>query len=123
MGWKQWPSWLKGGLIGLVLAVVMLALLFISLVFGFFNLSELFGFFLNLSFQLSENFAKFLGVNLCNVDGEICHGGNFSFLFELVFPWLIYFIIYFIIGTPIGWTIGKMRNRNQPTSKLDNNRN
>ena len=84
MGWKDWPSWVKGGVIGIFLILLYLLIFIIS--------SDL--------LQLGERaFAFALPLFLVS--------GTNDFL-GLIFT----LIAYFVLGAIIGWIVGKIRNRN-----------
>ena len=88
MGWRNWPSWLKGGVIGISLFLLYLLISIIS--------SDL--------LQLGER-AFVLALPLFLIAGEGI--GTSDFLLGLIFT----IIIYFILGAFIGWIVGKIRNR------------
>ncbi len=92
MGWKNWPSWLKGGIIGLIVE----ALIFLILSIRKCDYSEMAG-------------------------GGGCQWGlgilfeNLSHLFhEVIIVKIIALIILFagfLIGAIIGWIVSKIKSR------------
>jgi hypothetical protein len=98
MGWKEWPTWLKGGVIGLILSVLFLIGLIIcassSLGSGSYGC-------INFIFPLF--FGAFMA-SILNIQNK------FVGYFVIGFTNLI---IYFLIGALIGWIVGKIKNRNK----------
>lgn len=98
MGWKAWPSWVKGGEIGLIISLVSLLLISISGNYG----EDLPGFLVlllaYLYFPVVILPTTQIIDNLGNVGGRLLMG-----LFLLVF--------YFLVGVVIGWIVGKLRNK------------
>ena len=103
MGWKKWPSWLKGGVIGVI---IILVLSFIIGIFLMINgdthiIRSLF-----FSFLLPG--AIFIGViNFIRFGYETPDSSFLDYLFIVV----ISIALYFILGALIGWIVGKIRNR------------
>ncbi len=94
MGWKKWPYWLKGGIIGLI--IVILGALLISL-----------------------SPVRCIGLSQ---DGTGCKPpqGTNAFVyninsilnnFDMVF--LYFILLTIIISSVIGWLIGKIKNKNK----------
>jgi hypothetical protein len=104
MGWSDWPSWLKGGVIA---ALFYLIVIFILQLIGFMNLSENYSypieFFLGM---LTVLFGYFLLVSL-----TICPRSPI-FCYEFMYYFLA-FIFYFLIGAIIGFIIGKIKSRGE----------
>jgi hypothetical protein len=103
MGWKNWPSWLKGGVI---LASINLIILLIILVLS----KIIFG-------PAQSNgspawFAPiiFLFLVIISIPAELL--GNY-FRSDMGFPnslgLIVSIIFYFIVGAIIGWLIGKFK--------------
>ena len=105
MGWKDWSSWLKGGIIVTILYAiysiisVLISILFPKLISGS-SLIE------NLIF-----FPQVLGMYL------VIFKSGFNFIesklsftqyFEI---FIIGIIFYFLIGAVIGWIFGKMKKK------------
>ena len=98
MGWREWPAWLKGGVIGLILLILafIVSVSCVSLVVG--------------PNQLS-----------CVIPAlPILIGGILAELLGFQNKLVVYFImdsvdliLYFSIGAFIGWIVGKLKNRNQ----------
>lgn len=100
MGWRDWPYWVKGGLIGILIFIVYY---FLQIFFG---LACMGGY--------NSNNPSFLCVSANTISGFI---GNIFFLpFKLIpefegieIAMFIYFVILFAI---IGLIYGKIKNRN-----------
>ena len=102
MGWKDWPAWLKGGLIGLSFMFVvipiffMVAKLFIDNLIGIwvvFSLSVLPATFLTF-YYIPDSVLLRVGVPMVRI---------LSFIFSAIF--------WFVICAIIGWIFGKIKNR------------
>ena len=106
MGWKKLSYWLRGGIIGGVLAIL-------------FSLS---------SYILPDNLlynSNFLGVIISfmifipmvtalfisNLFGCFFENGGVCYYLNLTLGFVSMFVFYFIIGAIIGWLYGKIRNR------------
>ena len=87
MGFKEWPSWLKGGLIGFVVSVIL-------------QLVPLIGFLIRAPVGLILLFIllPFVGENKISDDTA----GILTVSLSLIF--------YFLIGALIGWIVGKMKS-------------
>ena len=86
MGWKNLPYWIKGGIIGLILFLILLmASLLNSTVGSFFALPMILVCLGNLS--CLENMLPILG-------------------------YILLAVLYFLIGNLIGWIIGRIRLKN-----------
>ena len=105
MGWKNWPSWLKGGIIaGIIFIIVLVLSLFIPSLGC--NTSkplpegEMYE---NCTpTQLSEILLlpSYIPLNILEIHNDYL-ALSFAFIFSL--------IIYFLIGTIIGWIFGKIK--------------
>ncbi|MEK6828685.1 MAG: hypothetical protein AABY15_01040 [Nanoarchaeota archaeon] len=93
MGWKNWPTWLKGGIIGAIIALILGILIKLLEGTGFGLLIAVL--FLILSFS-----------GLGNCDFEGCYPYNFYFLTT---PFVL--LEFFIIGAIIGWIISKINKK------------
>ena len=93
MGWKNWPSWLKGGIIFFFVHLIISIILFIFFFKGEFNFAGL--------FALSIDLPLFL-FGCSSSDG-------------LTFQRFCYPIagslFYFLIGAIIGWIYGKLKSK------------
>jgi hypothetical protein len=107
MGFKEWPSWVKGGVIFLLINVLFLIVLFIIDARCFDDLNCR-----NSDNVLVNIFSIFLGVS--NVIGWLFvfgdGGTDFSRLITIV---IISFILSFLVGALIGWIVGKMKSRGE----------
>ena len=105
MGWKNWPYWLRGGI---VCAVLVLIVFIISAVLGYFKLGyfgqkgiggilsyfAIFGIIISIPIELI--------VLVTNVPIER-YPNYVLYIFVIV--------IWFIIGALIGWIVKKIKNR------------
>jgi len=98
MGWKNWPSWLKGGVIGITLYVLIG--IFIWFLEGKMDAGGMRGFF---------SFIYFLTPGLFifgyNFDGPIVPIYTLSIILSIA--------SYFLVGALIGWIIGKLKSKKQ----------
>ena len=108
MGWKNLASWLKGGIIALILLIIFeLIILILSPILD----KSLF--FLNLPLLLLIQFsvAKILSCSLEGLDG--CSGvsciPNYCSPFIAIIGFIILLIIIFLIGAVIGLIAGKIK--------------
>ncbi|MAG27172.1 hypothetical protein CMI47_16675 [Candidatus Pacearchaeota archaeon] len=85
MGWRNWPYWLKGGVVLLVVYIVYQ--------FRFFYL---FDFFEDLPMFFIEN------LDITNM--------ALAYIFTGL-GYVLMFFIYFLVGALIGWIYGKIRAR------------
>jgi len=99
MSWKNWPSWLKGGLIGIVVGIVMFFIMRIEFMenndpnpyfFGLFGFPTIF-----LLFIIEETIIDIVPESLGTI----------------IFPAAILIINYFIIGAVIGLIIGRIKSK------------
>lgn len=103
MGWKDWPYWLKGGIIGLIVFLVI-SLFFILYEFigigvfidFFFILSIFFSIITSLPFYIYDFILQILSINI--------YWNSFSLFISGV-------INYFFTGAIIGWIYGKIKER------------
>jgi hypothetical protein len=117
MNWKNWPYWLKGGIIGsltyLIIIVPSLYFtindigIFDNIGFNFYLIlslpSAVIPFFGNCSFNYGFNPSKY---SYCDIFGFVTGSLPVVALF-------FSFITYFIIGGIIGYIYGKIKNRKQ----------
>ncbi|MFH1455399.1 MAG: hypothetical protein ABIF40_00430 [archaeon] len=92
MGWKDWPYWLRGGLITLTLSLII----FLVLIIAYPSTVSAFGAGIFVLYP-----AIFLGPIL-QIRNEVV-----SSLFFLIFP----FLIYFLIGALGGLMVGKIKSK------------
>lgn len=135
MGWKRWPSWVKGGLIGLFIGLVFLILLFYLDI-----LNPIGKHYLTVS-QSSENYnncviqkekeiqnltprpAISIFDCMSDADKEIWNKGrsiarfretlSLPFIFYGGVAYILWFGPFIILGLLIGWIIGKVKSRKQ----------
>ncbi|MEK6932310.1 MAG: hypothetical protein AABW56_00765 [Nanoarchaeota archaeon] len=98
MGWKDWPSWLKGGVILALIDFVILLIPIIKYLGDPNYYGESLAFFLIFTNPLSFMLSDLFEINLMKFLGLLGYA-----LFGIIF--------YFIIGALIGWIVGKIRNR------------
>jgi hypothetical protein len=91
MGWKEWPIWLRGGIIGALIALILATLI---------KLLEGTGF--SLLIAILFWILSFKGFGNCSFDG--CSPYNF---YLLTVP--ILFLEFFILGAIIGLIVGKIK--------------
>lgn len=114
MGWKNWPYWLRGGIIGGVIGIIWFVFHFMGMNFG---PGE--GGYLNWVYYTFGVISGLLGSIL----------GFFIFPIALLFgeyfsdatatPFLIISVIYlFLIGALIGFIIGKIKSRNKKKRRV-----
>lgn len=91
MGWKNWPYWLRAGVIGIALYILILTSN-ISILVRFLALIQ--EFFQDLFLSSSPSFSQIIG---------------FAYLFSLILAP----ILWFLIAALIGFIIGKIKSKNQ----------
>ncbi len=91
MGWKDWSYWLKGGVIGLVIYLLIATVSSIAW-----------------SDKLIIPFVSFSGLIFNNFLAPLLGNG---FLTESISIIILSLIFYFISGSIIGWLYGKIKNR------------
>ncbi|MFA5259489.1 MAG: hypothetical protein WC979_08675 [Candidatus Pacearchaeota archaeon] len=118
MGWKDWPLWLKGGIISSLIYIVpeiihfiVVLLLFYHIGSSFLTLFLILTYLINILINLPTLF--FLGLfGIKSYTLEI-HWGTVGDWFSLSTPNLLLIIssilVYFMIGAFIGWLIGRRR--------------
>lgn len=96
MRWKNWPSWVKGGIIGIIIAII---LSLIVILFGEYDnlITFLIGFGI-----FTINFWLAILIN-CNI--ESC------FISDLYIFMIVFIIEFYVVGSIIGLLIGKLRKR------------
>ena len=86
MGWKKWPSWLKGGVIGLIISVILVILALLTPVVNIFALfSVLIIFMTNWLIKCEFSFE--------------------SYYCQIPFTWgiFVFLLEFFFLGAIIGW--------------------
>jgi len=93
MGWKNWSYWLKGGVIGLVLEIIIVGLLTIQ------------------KYLFCKQIICFYQV--FNLAGTVCMNCNDSADFSVSLILILGItIVSILIGSIIGWIVGKIKSRN-----------
>ncbi len=96
MGWKDWSSWLKGGLIiGFIGGLVSS----LSIVFSFFS-------------WIFIGAGMILGYPIL-VNEIILTITNYSKVGVFLAYFINFFVIGFVVGAIIGWIYGKIKNKKQ----------
>jgi len=104
MGWKDWPYWLKGGIIlGSVFS--LLSLFLWAIPYNFIN--ALLGNKLELFFGIPALLSMITGLGHIDIGS-----GKMDIIAGITFS-LLSFIIYFIPGSLIGWIYGKIKSKSQ----------
>jgi len=52
MGWKNWPSWLKGGIIGLIGFIILFNIIYFTIGFGYIGVEAYFDNLINNHFYI-----------------------------------------------------------------------
>lgn len=114
MNWKNWPYWVKGGAIALILPFLlyMLEVSFGTSIFSYMTV-PLFVFPLFLIARSIENiFGCTIGSGILAIpDFPTCE--SISELLIGVSTWLFLIALYFTMGTLIGHFYGKFKNRRE----------
>ncbi len=101
MGWKEWPAWVKGGIIAdlifIILGIILLPFSIDSFPYSVYLLLP--GFYL-LSFLKLISESSFL------LSSE-------NILKNLFLPMILSLITYFLIGAIIGFIISKIKSHNE----------
>ena len=99
MVWKDWPFWLKGGLVGIFIYFLFIVFM-ISVYKQFFDLCGVYGCMSSWIILFSTFPINFL-YNELRIPGI-----NFTYS-----TYLAVIIQYFLIGALIGWVIGKIKSK------------
>ncbi len=99
MGWKNWPSWLRGMIIGLGA----------GLLFYIFSY--------NIGGEYAENLAFIITVyfsliGVCGPNYKPC-SEEFISLLLITISFILTILLFSLIGTIIGWIYGKIKSKNQ----------
>lgn len=122
MGFKDWPSWLKGGVI---LGIVYIILLFMFYLYGLLlNYWDKVG-----TVPIIAQIPMFIGLLLIFLPIALVNSiipiamspGSFFSKITLI-GYVGGFVFYFIIGALIGFIIGKLKSKNQNQQINPNNR-
>lgn len=108
MEWKEWPSWLKGGIIfGLLMVILSFTIpLLFNTILGKFLISIIYIPFIVFPLRIfSELFFS------QNSQGLFANTLGIFFRTPSILGFIIIFIIYFIIGAIIGWIVGKIKKK------------
>jgi len=130
MGWKEWPSWLKGGIIGLILFILVYFVFYGTYALSnnnpgvepqaslweaiFFIVGSL------ISYPIFFIAGIFDGPYRLGKYHEMFFSSGLS-LFQIpnFLGWIILFFIYLLIGIIIGWLIGKIKQKNIQEQNLN----
>jgi len=98
MGWKDWSYWLKGGVIGICIGIILSVLIWTEI----YSTDWLWDIMVSPNFSLA---GWITGLFSCNLRGLGCFGldaiiSNALTIFEFI-----------IVGALIGWIYGKIKNR------------
>jgi len=102
MGWKEWPYWLKGGIMGLIVYLIIFGLFFIVSLncrkgfCGYISINTVLYFFVSIIFLI------------LNIDIIPYLSNPLAILFILVNLTAV-----FVIGSLIGFIIGKIKSRGE----------
>ena len=100
MGWKQWPSWVKGGVIGVSSIIFCVVLYFIIWAYPkIMSLPVLGSFFTLLGMLVAALFSPYLSY-------------QDSFLHFPLPNAIIWTVISFLLGALLGWIVGKIKVKN-----------
>ena len=83
MNWKNWPYWLKGGIIGIIFAIIIILITFAY-------------------YEVSSNLGSFFGINEYLVENISNYG------LGLILYMSLNLIEYFVIGALIGYIYGRI---------------
>ena len=105
---KSWfaakPYWLKGGIIGVILSLLLALLATICFIINP-GVEGLVCLLLPLGFTFSTFFILDLGVYFADL------GINFGEFFYVFLTHLTSLVVFFLTGTLIGWVIGKIKSK------------
>ena len=140
MFWKNWPSWLKGGIVGLAIAITLLeyssgvhyairgqlAIIFsfanFSLLALYFIIGSLIGLIINLKWSYwIKSFFIILIVFIHNFFFTFgrCYDAGGGWICKLLINNVLLYILYnftavlLLLGCLIGWIIGKIKSKKQ----------
>jgi len=100
MGWKQLPSWLKGGVIALLISVF-------GIVFDYIRYGLKIGYDQFIFSVLLYSFVTFPGEMIVEIFDKDPH----RFFIEKILIWTFSLIIWFLIGALIGKIYGKIKSK------------
>ena len=114
MGWKNWPSWLKGSLIlsGLYLILfIILSLVISPLIKGIYG--GIIGYANYILLYIVFPVINIVGMTIIHYIGITIFPNSLGLLynFYIVLNVIINLALYFVIGALIGWYIGKIRQK------------
>ena len=98
MGWKDWPYWLKGGIIVSVFALIFRLAGSMFLLFDSSNIFE----------RILSYISFFLGYPFGIPLANILNTGI------TIIDFILFLIFYSLIGALIGWIYGKIKSRKSP---------
>jgi len=123
IGLKEWfrlkPYWLKGGIIGVIIATLLLIINYF-LVGVLIDNSILSAIFIPGSFivvyLIFSDVLKDISIMGCDFSFSFARASNYCDSLGFIITSIIIFIVNFIIGAIIGWIYGKIKNKNKVTS-------
>ncbi|MBI5803559.1 hypothetical protein HY448_02640 [Candidatus Pacearchaeota archaeon] len=98
MGWKEWPYWLKGGILGTIIY-----LFFIMIAYFLGKVAPDIGYMLSVIFFLYDEFISYLTSPIFKLFDFIPYIGYLLFGIKILG-------LPFIIGALIGWIYGKIKS-------------
>lgn len=105
MSWKDWPYWLKGGIITLILSISIIPIIF-------YEAAEDLFLWLRIIIIIPFTLIKII-FSLNMVCYLLCTP-------ETWFHWGILFLFWFLVGALIGWLYGKFKDKKSTKSNQEN---
>lgn len=116
MGWKEWPSWLKGGMVLVIIYIILILLSVFTLYYDFTTWTSEVMFWTYVAIVSPTEFLSLILPIKFPLGIGFLGGPSDS---EMITSLIVLAIFYFFIGSIIGWIYGKIKNRNQ--SQLNQN--
>lgn len=126
MSWKEWPYWIKGGIVLTIFEIVLCLLIYLFFQFDFLNDASfskpiifILGMPIVLSIFLGAYAYNFMGCKWCftktlvEVEGATCSNPTYCDIIPMIIIILGVPIFSFLIGALIGWIIGKIKSRQE----------
>ena len=101
MGWKNWPYWLKGGILFSLINALLSTLIYLILLILKNNFDTI---------RFAAEYSFFLVISLLFINPAWYFSGPRSY-FDIIFGLVVGAALYFIIGAIIGWIYGKIKSR------------
>ena len=120
MGWKQWPYWVKGGILAVIISFVGGIILASIQQFTDVNLLDTSSYIaFVLIFPFLIGLASFLLISLTiESGGQGWEEGSPLIAFGII---IIGTLVVFLVGAVIGLIVGKIKSKKQPLQQLNNN--